>query len=117
MENIFLTPIRLNELEILIQNSVKKALNESTRHATGSHPDPDQLLNVKEAAAFLNLTPYTLYGMVSRGDIPVNKKVKKLMFLKSELIEWVKTGRRKTAAEIESEAVNYLKPSKRRNHE
>ncbi len=83
----------------------------------GNQSDPDQLMNVKEAATFLNLTPYTLYGMVSRGEVPVNKKAKKLMFLKSELMEWVKSGRKKTSSEIEAEAVNYLKPSKRRSHE
>ncbi len=117
MNDLLFTPIRLNELEILIQNSVKKALNESTQHATGNQFDPDQLMNVKEAATFLNLTPYTLYGMVSRGELPVNKKAKKLMFLKSELMEWVKSGRKKTSSEIEAEAVTYLKPSKRRSHE
>ena len=117
MENILFTPIRLNELEILIQNSVTKALNESTRHHTGNQPDPDQLMTIKEAATFLNLAPYTIYGMVSRGEVPVNKKGKKLMFLKSELIDWVKSGRKKTSSEIEAEAVNYLKPSKSRSHE
>ena len=116
MNELFLSPIKLNELEILIQNSVKKALNESTQTTTGQ-PDTEQLLNVKEAAAFLNLTPYTLYGLVSRGEIPVNKKGKKLMFLRSELIGWVKSGRKKTSSEIEAEAVNYLRPTKRRNHE
>ena len=116
MNELFLSPIKLNDLEILIQNSVKKALNESTQTTTGQ-PDTEQLLNVKEAAAFLNLTPYTLYGMVSRGEIPVNKKGKKLMFLRSELIGWVKSGRKKTSSEIEAEAVNYLRPTKRRNHE
>lgn len=117
MDKVLFSPIQLNELEILIQNSVRKALTESVKNQTGMQPEADQLLNMREAAAFLNLKPYTIYGMVSRGEIPVNKKGKKLMFLRSELLDWVKSGRRKTSSEIEAEATSYLKPKSRRSHE
>lgn len=46
----------------------------------------------------------TVYGEVHKGNIPVHKKGKKLMFLKSEIDAWLKQGRKKTLAETASEA-------------
>lgn len=57
-------------------------------------------------------TKTTFYGYVSRREIPFHKKGKKLTFLKSEIDEWIKTGRKKTSSEIESEAHTYLKQSR-----
>jgi len=44
---------------------------------------------------------------VSRGLVPYHKNGKNLVFLKSEIDEWLKTGKRKSNAEIEAES--YLK--------
>lgn len=51
----------------------------------------------------------TVYGWVHSGLIPVNKGGKKLRFLKSEIDNWIKQGRKKTLAETASEAESYLK--------
>jgi excisionase family DNA binding protein len=51
----------------------------------------------------------TVYGWVNAGTIPVHKGGKKLRFLKSEIDSWLKQGKRKTFAEIASEADTYLK--------
>jgi excisionase family DNA binding protein len=108
MNDLLLTPIRLDELETLIENSVSKALRKNAITTTGNQSDTNQLLNAKEAAKFLNLSVQTIYLMVSRGDIPVNKKNHRLYFLKSELTEWIKQGRKLTNDEIEKESANYL---------
>ncbi|HOG19815.1 MAG TPA: helix-turn-helix domain-containing protein [Salinivirgaceae bacterium] len=50
----------------------------------------------------------TVYAWVGKRLIPYHKKGKKLMFLKSEIDSWLKQGRRKTAAEIQAEAKNYI---------
>lgn len=50
----------------------------------------------------------TFYGYVSRNEIPFHKRGKKLTFLKSEIDEWLKSGRVKTNAEIEAEALHLL---------
>ncbi len=78
-----------------------------------SYMEPD-LLTVNEAAKYLDLAVGTIYSMVSRGEIPVNKKRGRLYFLRSELTEWIKSGRRKTTAEIRVDAMNSLKILKRR---
>jgi hypothetical protein len=46
---------------------------------------------------------------VHSGLIPVHKGGKKLRFLKSEIDNWIKQGRKKTLAETASEAESYLK--------
>lgn len=51
----------------------------------------------------------TVYGWVNAGTIPVHKGGKKLRFLKSEIDNWLKQGRKKTLNEIEAEAANYVK--------
>ncbi len=51
----------------------------------------------------------TVYGWVNAGIIPVHKGGKKLRFLKSEIDNWLKQGKKKTLAEIASEADTYLK--------
>lgn len=56
----------------------------------------------------------TVYGEVHKGIIPVHKRGKKLMFLKSEIDAWLKQGRKKTLAETANEADNYLQNRKKR---
>jgi excisionase family DNA binding protein len=53
--------------------------------------------------------PATVYGWVFAGKIPVNKGGKKLRFLKSEIDEWLKQGRKLTVAESSLKAEQYLK--------
>lgn len=113
MNNLVFSPIPLNELEVLIQNSVTKALNQSNVSHHGQQSETDRLFTVKETAGFLNLSIPTIYQLVSRGELPVNKKRKRLYFLHSELISWAKQGRKLTNAEIAAESVNYLKTSKK----
>src|ERR1044072_2525173 len=85
-------------------SEIKRLLLQTTRE---QEPEADQLLTIKQAAEFLNLSVPTLYGYVHRSEIPVSKKSKRLYFSKQELTEWVKSGRKKTVAEIAAEADNY----------
>jgi excisionase family DNA binding protein len=69
---------------------------------------PEQLLTVQEAAQFLNLAVATIYSKVSRQELPVMKRSKRLYFSSTELMEYLKEGRNKSNAEIEQEADAYL---------
>ena len=62
----------------------------------------DDLLTIGQAAEFLSLSVPTLYTKVSRKEIPVNKRGKRLYFSMVELLEWVKSGKKKTTEEIYS---------------
>ena len=68
-------------------------------------PDPDKWMNIKELCEYLPEKPklQTVYSWCSSSLIPVNKKSKRLYFLKSEIDSWLKSGRRKTFAEMQAE--------------
>lgn len=72
---------------------------------------PDQRLNVKEAAEFLGITVPTIYSKNSKGELPACKAPggKRLFFFRSDLVKYLKQGRQKTTLEIEAEAETYLK--------
>jgi excisionase family DNA binding protein len=69
----------------------------------------EQLLTIQEAAEFLNLTVPTLYSKVSKGELPVMKRSKRLYFSSIELMQYLKQGRKKSNSDIEAEANEYLK--------
>lgn len=101
----------LSELEPLIKSWVKDVLNESQySNFDASKDQPDQLLTIEEASKLLHLTKPTLYSKVSKGELPgVCKQGKRLYFSKESLIDWIKSGRKKSNAEIEADAETYLK--------
>src|SRR5690606_23947087 len=74
---------------------------------------PEKLLTVQETAEFLNLTVPTIYSKVSRGELPVMKRSKRLYFSSTELMEYLKEGRKKSNAEIELEADAYFSNNKK----
>lgn len=72
-----------------------------------------EIFNVREAAAFLKLKVATLYEKTSAKSIPHVKKGNKLYFHRSELEQWLKEGKVKTADEIQGEAINTMQKQKR----
>jgi excisionase family DNA binding protein len=49
-----------------------------------------EVMSTSAAAAFLDCTPTALYKLVSRRAIPYRKKGKKLLFLRSELTQFLR---------------------------
>lgn len=93
-----------------------KQVSELTRLITEKQQpteNPERLLTVQETADFLSLSVPTIYSKVSRGELPVMKRSKRLYFSSTELLEYLKDGRKKTNAEIEAEAHTYLRTNKR----
>jgi excisionase family DNA binding protein len=90
---------------------LKRLLTQQQEQAPTQQPE--QLLTVQEAAQFLNLTVPTIYSKVSRGELPVMKRSKRLYFSNTELMAYLKDGRRKSNAEIEAEAAAYLSNTKK----
>lgn len=76
-----------------------------TEKAITSQPEADQPLTITQAGEILNLSVPTIYGLVSRSAIPHSKKGKRLYFSKQELLDWVKSGRRKTKDEIAEQVI------------
>lgn len=49
----------------------------------------EKLLNVHEAAELLGLSPRTLYNLVARDQIPVQRVRRRVMFRPSALQRWL----------------------------
>lgn len=79
-------------------------LQKSNQQAT---PPAEQLLTVQEAADFLNLSVATVYSKVCKGELPVMKRGKKLHFSNTELMQYLKDGRKLTNSEIVTKAKGY----------
>ncbi len=101
------------QLSNLIQCSVRKVLKETQPKTVEPTDQLEQLLTIQEAAEFLSLTVPTMYSKVSKGELPVMKRSKRLYFSRTELLEYLKDGRKKSNAEIEQEAKAYLLNNKK----
>lgn len=62
-----------------------------------------ELIDIQEAAKLLQIAVPTLYNKVSKREVPHLKKGKRLLFHRSELLEYLNSGRRKTSADSDEE--------------
>ena len=99
--------VRLNNIETLLLDL------KHTPKEQGDQSETDELFTVQDTAKFLRLSVPTVYGLISKGELPVMKRSKRCYFSKIELINYLKQGRKKTLAETASEADQYLTKKKR----
>ena len=70
--------------------------------------EEDLFLNIEEAAKLIHLSKYTIYGLVHRNAICYYKRGRRLYFLKSEILDWLKNGKREDKTSIQNEVDEYL---------
>lgn len=100
-------PQAVTQLFLKLENIERLLLSQNNT------PPEDKLLTIREAAEILHLSVPTVYGLVQRTEVPVCKRGKRLYFSKQELVSWIMTGRKKTVAEIDVEAENYIQSRKK----
>jgi excisionase family DNA binding protein len=95
---------KVEKIETLLQSQNRSEQSET-----------DRWLNLDDLCKYHPDHPAkpTVYAWIGQRSIPYHKKGKKLMFLKSEIDSWLKEGRRKTAAEIQAEAEQFVARSKK----
>ena len=108
MHNLVLSPIDPEKRITDISERVTANILKAVQNNNPTTEQPEQLLTIQGAAQFLNLTVPTIYSKVSKGELPVMKRSKRLYFSSTELMEYLKEGRKKSNAEIEQEAEAYL---------
>lgn len=113
MHNVVLSPIDPETLISSISERVTANILKAVRNEQPTTDQPEQLLTIQEAAEFLSLTVPTMYSKVSKGELPVMKRSKRLYFSRTELLDYLKDGRKKSNAEIEQEAKAYLSNNKK----
>lgn len=109
MENTVFTSFTQGEFKALLTESIKEVLKEVLPQMD-SAPD---VLTINEAAKLLRYKITTLYEKTSKRIIPHFKKGNKLYFNKTDLLNWVSLGKRKTQVEIEGEASTYTLTNKK----
>jgi len=101
MQKIILTSPE--ELQKLIHDTVRELLDEN---AVKVNAPQDEIFNIDQACQFLNLAKQTVYSLTSQRKLPFFKRSKKLYFRRSELLQWILAGKKKSTAEIEHEMKN-----------
>ncbi len=112
MEQVFFN-VPLAKLEPIFKRWIIEAQAEFQPKQVESTTQPEQLLTIQEAAEFLSLTVPTMYSKVSKGELPVMKRSKRLYFSRNELLDYLKAGRKKSNSEIDAEAKAYLSNKKK----
>jgi len=76
-------------------------------------PEVDDPININGASEVTGLAVPTLRGYCQRNEIPYYKKANRLYFFKSEILDWIRTGKQKTIKEIQEDANLYLLNNKK----
>ncbi|WP_029446183.1 helix-turn-helix domain-containing protein [Cellulophaga baltica] len=97
---------RLTAEEIkVLADEISKNLRSNFQTPLSTQEDP--FLTIDEVAKLLNMTKGSIYGLVHKNAIPYHKKGK-LYFLKSEINDWIKSGKRETKSSLHEKADEYL---------
>ena len=74
----------------------------------------NKFISIREVMQLTGKARQTIYGRVSKGTIPYYKDENggKLRFKKSEIVEWMQSGKKKTEADIQKEVDTYIKSKK-----
>ncbi|KGE88066.1 MAG: helix-turn-helix domain-containing protein [Phaeodactylibacter xiamenensis] len=101
--------ITKEDLQAAFEAAVRNAMQEL--QAPAKEPE-EELMNFDQTCEFLGIAKSTGYQRVNRGELPHFKKGRRLYFRKSELVEYIESGRRKTRKELEEAAKLYLSKSR-----
>lgn len=109
--NLTVTNLTLEDITQAIRNELETFFSGKEEAKT-----EDEIGGIELAIEITGLAKATIYGLVSTRKIPHSKKGKKLYFSRKELTEWITNGKRKTNAEVKSDAENYERKKTRVNH-
>ena len=110
MSNPFETiDARLSNIENLLLD-----LKHTPKEIQLNEPEQPAFIGFDKACEFLDVAPRTLKGYIAAGTIPNMKKEGKIYFDREELVQWLRSGKRKTTKEIAAEASDYLQNKNRR---
>ncbi len=69
--------------------------------------EDEKFLTIEELSDLIGYKKTSIYGLVQKDKIPYHKKGK-LFFLKSEIITWLKEGKKSSPTAIQKKAEEYL---------
>ena len=95
------------QITIPINDEIRAAVHEALADFFLSYQpqlqtEIDEIGGVELAMKITGKARPTIYSLCSERKIPHSKRGKQLYFSKRELLDWISSGKRKTAAEIKS---------------
>lgn len=104
--------MKKNQFFLMDEEAINELVNRITNQLNVSliRDKPlqeDVFLNIDELSKLISMTKGSIYGLVHKNAIPYHKKGK-LYFLKSEILDWIKSGKRETKSSIHEKANEYL---------
>lgn len=109
----------MKDLNLITSEDLKKLASELYQLSKKEAEENNQedILNAKQAAKLLDLSPATIYGKTHRNEIPFFKQGKKLLFSRADLLEWLRKGENPVATmsstSAKSKAAEYLHQNRR----
>ena len=91
-----------------IRDVVDEALASFFTNHQPQQPKTEEFGGIDLAVEVTGYAKPTIYSKVSSGSIPHSKRGRKLFFNKTELLEWIESGKVKTNEEIEQDAQDYI---------
>ena len=80
----------VNELKLLLKGS--------------PHEPEDEFVTVAQLVTIIKKEKPTIYKMLERGELPHYRQGRRVVFLKSEIVDYLKSGKVKTYAQLAEEA-------------
>ena len=69
--------------------------------------EEETFLTIDELSKLIKMSKGSIYQLVYKNSIPYHKKGK-LYFLKSEILDWIKSGKQETKSALQQKADEYL---------
>lgn len=79
-------------LDQIIKESIREVVREEIQAALASfqlQAQPNKVMRVKEAAAYLNIAVCRMYELANHPQFPVIREGRKLLFLQKDLEAWL----------------------------
>ncbi|PHG00532.1 DNA-binding protein [Bacillus toyonensis] len=81
-------------IEHIIKESIREVVREEIQAALAAfqqQAQPNKVMRVKEAAAYLNIAVCRMYELANHPQFPVIRDGRKLLFLQKDLEAWLES--------------------------
>lgn len=73
---------------------IVRAIKDELHERKGQGEASDEVMLIEGACAMLGIARSTMYDYTSKRLVPFYRRGKRLLFLRSELVEYIKNGRK-----------------------
>jgi excisionase family DNA binding protein len=104
MQNLFFTQLSIPEVQQIFRNELENFFAEKSLN---TKTEADEIGGIDLAVEITGKAKPTIYALVHKRKIPHSKQGKQLYFSRKELTDWLKSGKRKTQAELALDAGHF----------